>query len=355
VGGIPVSVVGVAFFGVVALLATLKVAGPPEIGRHADGYILALSSAGLVVTAFFAAVSTWLLQRWCVSCIATYCSVVGAFVGASLTSTIPFSRVPHQFFLDVAHLVQRPPAVVTLLIALASAIALTKKYRSVLQAAEATHSVSVSNSARKKGALERERELFEASWRKRVRVPLGVSAESAMVVIVRFVDWQCGSCWSAYLAHAPVLAKYEQMYPGVVRAVTKDFPLSMKCNCGITVRGHTAACEAAVAVRMASERGHEKEMVNWLYVNRGTLTPRRIQIEVLNRFGIANWQEEYARFLPELERDITEALALGVRETPTYFVNGVLASRGEAPFLSPVHLDWAIRSELHLGRSTQVN
>ena len=69
-----------------------------------------------------------------------------------------------------------------------------------------------------------------------------------------------------------ILAKLQQQYPGKVLLVTRDFPLETECNTANV--GHLAACEAAVAVRLAREKGKAREMEEWLFANQDTMTPR---------------------------------------------------------------------------------
>src|SRR6185436_12905899 len=90
------------------------------------------------------------------------------------------------------------------------------------------------------------------------RVPILVPNEGAAVVIVKFNDYQCPPCRQTYMEYKPVLAKLQQQYPGKILFVTRDFPLDDECNKANV--GHQSACEAAVAVRLAREKGKAQAM-----------------------------------------------------------------------------------------------
>src|SRR5262249_30074842 len=89
-------------------------------------------------------------------------------------------------------------------------------------------------------------------WAGQPRVDLGVPADGAKVVIVKFNDWQCPSCKLSFFAYKPVLDKYAQTMLGAVKVVTRDYPLSNRCNFSMPREMHPAACEAAAAVRLAT-------------------------------------------------------------------------------------------------------
>ena len=83
------------------------------------------------------------------------------------------------------------------------------------------------------------------------RVPLAISDDGAKVLIVKFNDYQCPACGQSYLEYKPILAKYAASNPGAVKVVMKDYPLNADCNASMRTTLHPAACDAAVAVRLA--------------------------------------------------------------------------------------------------------
>src|SRR5207302_3348753 len=104
------------------------------------------------------------------------------------------------------------------------------------------------------------------------RVPLIVPAEGAKVLVVKFNDYQCPPCRQSYLGYKGIFAKYEAEHPGAVRLVLKDFPLDSECNQSVRSTGpHPAACEAAVAVRLARAHNRVEAMEEWLFANQPML------------------------------------------------------------------------------------
>ena len=116
--------------------------------------------------------------------------------------------------------------------------------------------------------------------------------------------------------------------------------------------GHEAACDAAVAVRLAADRGKRDLMVSWLYANqpetpaaRQTM-PDRVKAKTIEMLGIKDYEAAYALTLPAIRKDVSDGQAVGIRGTPTYFINGVRAADEQGGTL-PIHfMELAIQYEL---------
>jgi protein-disulfide isomerase len=155
------------------------------------------------------------------------------------------------------------------------------------------------------------------------RVDLGIPADGARVIVVKFNDYQCPGCRSTHEWYEPVLQKFEESHPGAVKYVLKDWPWDAECNFnGGTL--HDAACEAAAAVRMARDRGKDKEleMEDWIYANQ-TATPDAVRAAAEKFMPGLNFAREYPQKLIGVRQDIADGGALGIRSTPTLFINGV--------------------------------
>jgi protein-disulfide isomerase len=196
------------------------------------------------------------------------------------------------------------------------------------------------------GDLEK---LFTDAWWQQPRVDLGVPADGAKVVIVKFIDWQCPSCKAAHYAYKPVLDRFAESHPGQVKQIIKDLPLSMKCNYTMPRDLHAAACEAAVAVRIAREKNKDEELINWIFMspNQQGITPLEIREKTMALLGIsaADFDREYAARIEAVKLDVADAAALKATSTPTYYVNGVLAKTQDG-WLPPGLFELAIRLEL---------
>src|SRR5262249_4747095 len=109
------------------------------------------------------------------------------------------------------------------------------------------------------------------------RVPLIIPREGAKVLIVKFNDFQCPACGQSYLQYKTIFAKYTASNPGAVKLVLRDFPLNPQCNSNVTAMVHPAACDAAVAVRLARTHNREAEMEEWLYTHQQGMTPQTVR------------------------------------------------------------------------------
>jgi protein-disulfide isomerase len=169
------------------------------------------------------------------------------------------------------------------------------------------------------------------------------------VEIVEFIDWQCPSCAAAYTAYRPIVDKYVQS--GAVTFVAKDYPLNPDCNPAVPTRVHGAACEAAVAVRLARERGQADTMIAQLFADQRSLTPERVRSLAQATLGLepAEWPEHYSRLIADIRRNANEGAAMNVRFTPTFFINGRVAQDGDGRWLSPDAFEIAIRQAIEVG------
>jgi len=179
-------------------------------------------------------------------------------------------------------------------------------------------------SAQQQAELER---WFESQPRAIVPVDPG----GARVLVVKFNDYQCPPCAKSYADYKPILARYEAQQPGAVKLVTRDFPLDPECNAGTPTGGHLAACEAAVAARLAHERGKGEAMEGWLFANQATLTPMGVRVGAREVAGITDFDARYAKVLEQVRGDTALGGLLNVRATPTFFINGVKIDGGLAP------------------------
>jgi uncharacterized membrane protein/protein-disulfide isomerase len=349
VRGVPVAIGGLIWFALVALIAGS--ARPNDAGSPAGSYVFALATIGLAVVLYLGYASFFVLRTWCVLCLGTYASVIGIFIVSGLTSSIAMTRLPARLISDVKTLTARPVWLVVAVLYLAgaaSAVAFFPRETSPGAAPPPQQNTPPADA----------QQAFADAWFKQPRVDLGVPADGATVVVVKFNDFLCGGCKASHLAYEPVFEKYKQSHPGAVRQVLKDWPWNTRCNfnSGSTIPGHQAACEAAVAVRLAAERGKADEMVNWLFAEqqrlielglRGSGGPEAVKAKAVEMLGItaADFDREYGGKLEGIKRDVADGGALRVQSTPTYYVNGVRAVANNT-FLPAEYFDLAIKLEL---------
>ncbi|MGH9971650.1 MAG: thioredoxin domain-containing protein [Pyrinomonadaceae bacterium] len=133
----------------------------------------------------------------------------------------------------------------------------------------------------------------------------------APVVLVEFSDYQCPYCATVQ----DTLRRLLEMYPGKIRHVVKNLPLSF----------HDQATTAAVAALAAGRQGKFWEFRLFLFENQNAMTEadlvryaRALNLD-LERFQ-TDRKDQYLQDL--VARDLTQAAALGANGTPTFFING---------------------------------
>lgn len=136
-------------------------------------------------------------------------------------------------------------------------------------------------------------------------------AASASIQVVLFSDYECPYCARA----EPIVRSLEQAHPGDVRVVFKNMPLPM----------HDHAWLAAKAALAAGEQGKYWEYHDVLFAHQSALdraSLERYATDVgLDSRRFASDLDD-ARLEARLEADVADAEALGVKGTPTLFVNG---------------------------------
>jgi protein-disulfide isomerase len=105
--------------------------------------------------------------------------------------------------------------------------------------------------------------------------------------------------------------------------VYKDYPLDHECNTNINREYHLASCEAAAASRAARAKGRGEAMDDWLYNNASLLTPAAVRQAAVDIGGIADFDAQYPSLITSIKGDIALATILGIKVTPTFFINGV--------------------------------
>jgi uncharacterized membrane protein/protein-disulfide isomerase len=347
VAGVPVALGGLAWFALVALIAAFsRQVSPAQKARSRGGseiggatYIFALSIVGLASILYLGYVSFFVLETGCLLCMGTYACVIGIFLISGAASSGGLAQVPARLPADLRAAFAAPTTflvAVLYLVFTGSAVAFFPR--------ELAPGQSAAQAPAPTGDVEA---AFRQAWLAQPRVDLGIDPEGAQVLIVKFLDYQCPSCRAAHLTYEPILDRYAVSHPGAVREVVKDYPLNSRCNFTMTTALHEAACEEAVLVRLARDRGQAGEVIDWLFSlpNQTAVTPAQIRAEAERRFGVTNFDRVYQEKLPAIRRDVADGAALNVNSTPTYFVNGVRAQTSEGWLAAPL-MDLAIRIEL---------
>ena len=136
--------------------------------------------------------------------------------------------------------------------------------------------------------------------------------KEAKVVIVEFGDFQCPACLQAH----PVIKELLKDYGSQVLLVWQDFPLA---------DDHPQAVLAAVAAHCAGDQGKFWEMHDELFANQNQITEDEL-VTIVNQLGINVLVFRdclvSGKYLKEIEEDFRLGYELGIRSTPTFFING---------------------------------
>jgi protein-disulfide isomerase len=265
-------------------------------------------------------------------CLVTYIAVAGIFIVSGTRTSYPMITIPRRLLQDARAALASPVALVLMLVFLVGATTAIAFFPRATPGGVA---------ATGQAAGDRQSE-FLRFWDSQPRVQVPVSAEGAAVLIVRFSDFQCPSCAQSYKDYKGILATYNAQYPGAIRVVNKDYPLETECNTGLPRDVHLAACEAAAAARMARAKGRGEAMEDWLYANHQILTPASVRQAAADVGGVTDFDAQYATVLNQVKGDIALAAILGIKVTPTFFINGVKLEGG----LPPQYFELALQQEL---------
>jgi len=134
---------------------------------------------------------------------------------------------------------------------------------------------------------------------------------NAAVTIVEFTDYECSTCQQSQ----PVLEKLTAEYADKVRLVVRDYPLMQ----------HKNAFKAAEAAEAARDQGKYWEYAALLFQNQKALEDGKLK-EYASKVGLDrkkfDAELDGSKHADKIQRDMQDAVRVGVRGTPTIFING---------------------------------
>ena len=332
--GVPVALFGVLWFVVATLLTVTGMTARDTVREDVPGYLFVMSTLALAAVLYLGYASFVLLKTVCVLCLTTYAAVIGLFLVSGAATSFPMTTLPRRAARDLRVLVSNPLAigiVVLFFAGAASTLAFFPREGGL-----------VSGTAPAPEVTQDQRSELERFMATAPRVPLVVPREGAKVLIVKFNDFQCPACAQTHQQYKPILAKYEASNPGAVKMVLKDFPLNRDCNDAVQQTLHPAACDAAVAVRLARMRNKGETMEEWLYTHQPAMTPASVRQTAKDMAGVTDFEEKYSATIASVKSDVALGKQVGIRATPTFFINGVKFDSA----IMPQYFDAAIAYEL---------
>jgi protein-disulfide isomerase len=139
--------------------------------------------------------------------------------------------------------------------------------------------------------------------------------KNAKVTIVEFSDFQCPFCARG----ADILREIKKRYGKKVKVAFKQYPLPF----------HKDARQAAVASLCANEQKSDYfwKMHDWMFANQQKLDLGNLK-QAAKKLGVNSKKFDEClgnnKYMAQVEKELKEGQALGVKSTPTFFVNGQL-------------------------------
>lgn len=163
---------------------------------------------------------------------------------------------------------------------------------------------------------------------------------NAKVTIVEWADFECPHCKQAAFYMQDIVQRY---YDHVYMAF-RNYPLGKPCNTEVSRNMHPMSCEAAWGTQCARREGVFFDFHNQAFDAQGSLSSKRLEkIAVAVGMDKAWYQECINRndIRTEVVDQLQQGRDVGVRGTPTFFVNG-----RELLSIHPLAVEAAIRFEL---------
>lgn len=311
--GIPVSIFGGIWFVCAALLSVGGMVARPQVRESIPGYLFALSTLALAAALYLLYASVVILKAYCPMCLLTDAAIVGLFIVSGAATSVPMTTLPRRITRDLRVLVGNPLAIAVTLLFVAGAVSTLAFFP--------REGTGESGAAPPAPTADQSSEL-EQFMAQAPRIPLIIPRDGAKVLIVKFNDFQCPACGKSYLSYKPILAKYESQDPGAVRMVLKDYPLNSNCNPSSSMV-HSAACHAAVAVRLAREHNRSEQMEDWLYTHQPEMTPESVKQAAREVGQVFDFDAKYPATLELVKADVALGTQLDIHSTPTFFINGI--------------------------------
>jgi len=345
--GVSTALGGVVWFGLTVLLAAFGGAtatNPKEkaAASPVGAYLFAWATIGLAAVLYLAYASFFVLKIACLLCIGTYLSVIAIFILSGTFSSIPMAELPGRLVGDIKGLMKNP-AMLTVAIIFVAGVASVVAFFPHDKPRTPDEAKEQANQEAPPPADQQQAWLLK--WDAAPREQTGVAADGAKVVVVKFNDFQCPGCREGWVMYNPILEELAKTHPGAVKYVVKDYPLEPECNFAAPSMNHFASCESSAALRMARAVDKAAEMEAWLFNNQTRLSGG---VDVVKEglkavTGLTNFDQQFPQMIDGIKQDVSDGVALRIRGTPTYFVNGV---RLPSPLLPAGYFKLAIEHEL---------
>ena len=146
---------------------------------------------------------------------------------------------------------------------------------------------------------------------------LGV--EKADVVIDLYSDYVCPICYMNNIMLHQAAKEFSN-----IKIVHHNYPFDKECNPYITVNMHPNACFMAKAAIAARNQGNYWEMSSLLYENQPKNEEAILKLADQLGFDKSKFLNDFNSKATEkeIEKELHEAVKLGIDATPTMYING---------------------------------
>lgn len=309
VRGVPIALLGAAFYAGTALVALLARPGKPSFANAP--HLVALGGALSVLYSVFLAWASSQVGAWCLFCISLYGLNALLLVGGLVW--VNESGIPLGQGVRAVLFAKHEKSLTVLGLVLVAGVILGR------QVNKPTAGGADGSGA---GAPQAGLTVYRVDG----EVPLDgtepvFGSPSAKITVVEFADYECPHCGVV----APELHDLVLAAPDV-RLLFKNYPLDNACNPNIGRVFHKNACAAAVAAECARQQGRFWELNRLLFKNADALDPDGIAF-MAGQVGLDMATFDACRAAPSsveaVVQDIAHATAVNVGGTPTIFVNGL--------------------------------
>jgi len=179
-------------------------------------------------------------------------------------------------------------------------------------------------------------------------LPVFHGKSNSAVTIVEYADFNCPACKKGLRT----MEELTKRYPGKLAVYLKNFPLDSTCNqVAIRDKGGLPCTTALISIALREKKGYH-HYVDQIMKSEQPLSFELLE-EALTDVGIK--PEDLGNMFKDgkakeiLNQEIKEAIALGIKSTPSFLINGRLIS-GLPPFyvlnrLIQVELDASLREK----------
>jgi protein-disulfide isomerase len=310
IGPIPVSLVAVATYVVVAGLAVLLLLGRVAVFGPAAVLLISL---GAVMWSAGLAWYSYSRGSWCPFCIGLYGVNLGLLISACLlVKSDPFRSIGPS----LRSVFSAPAALALTLIA---TVGISLGGYGIMTAA-----VKASSGERSKRDAQRLEAaitggLFEVTL---TGIPM-VGPADAPLTLIKMSDFECPYCGKFWAQ----VEEFRRRHPKLIRVGFINHPLAPECNPMMNGPFHVNACRAAYAAWCAHQQGKFWEMGEEMFSNQHALSSEDI-VEYAKEIGLNVPAFDVCIAAPEtrsaVEMQALFARSVGASGTPASLINGLL-------------------------------